>query len=199
MKKVLLFATILAVISIYACQKESLSSVATTSDLGYATDRDSTGGHGHHHQGPGGPLGDSLHHHQHPFDSLGHHPFDSLGHHHGLDSLGHHHLDSLHHVVDTTFTPGGPHHGGPNHGGPNHGPHPGGDTLNPGGGVHIQPVTIQVTDLPQAAQDWLTTNKPGAVIANVLKITKPDGTVVYVVKIKNGGVVRFDASGNKIG
>jgi hypothetical protein len=191
MKKVLLFASILAVISIYACQKESLSSTANASELGYATDRDSTGGHGHH-QGPGGPgcpggpLGDSLHHHQHPFDSLGHH---------GLDSLMHHHLDSLHHhVIDTTFTPGGPHHGGPNHG-----PHPGGDTLNPGGGVHIQPVTIQVTDLPQAAQDWLTANKPGAVIANVLKITKPDGTVVYVVKIKNGGVVRFDASGNKIG
>jgi hypothetical protein len=196
MKKVLLFASILAVISIYACQKESLSSVATTSDLGYATDRDSTGGHGHHHEGPGGPACDSLHNHHHGLDSLEHHHgLDSLNHHHGLDSLMHHHLDSLHHhVIDTTFTPGGPHHGGPHHG-----PHPGGDTLNPNGGVHIQPVTIQVTDLPQAAQDWLTTNKPGAVIANVLKITKPDGTVVYVVKIKNGGVVRFDASGNKIG
>jgi hypothetical protein len=205
MKKVLLFVSVLAVLSIYACSKESMLSTAAVSDLGYVTDRDSSTGNPHHggHHGHHGHLGDSLHFHI--LDSLGHHHgLDSLGHHHGCDSLhhhhdslGHHHHDSLHTHVDTTFHPGG-HHGGPFHG-PNNGPNHGNqDTLNQGG-VHIQPVTILVTDLPQAAQDWLTANKPGATIQKVLKTTKPDGTVVFVVKIKNGGTVRFDANGNKIG
>ncbi|MBU6339926.1 MAG: hypothetical protein KGS48_00405 [Bacteroidetes bacterium] len=123
MKNFLLFSLVVTLLSIYACQKDSLSGLTATSDLASVTDRDSTGGP-HGPGGPGGPHCDSLHNHHHPLDSLNHPPFDSLhNHHHPLDSLGHPPFDSLHHPIDTTghgpHFPGGP-HGGPKGGAGHH-------------------------------------------------------------------------------
>lgn len=110
---------------------------------------------------------------------------------HRGDSLGGHPHDSLH-LCDTTRGPRRPHHldslFGP------HGPH--GDTLN-NGGCRVRPIAIAVTDLPKAAQDWLTANAAGLEIATVTKVTLRNCTIEYVVRFKNRRSVIFDANGNK--
>jgi hypothetical protein len=178
MKKFLLISSLACIGLMYACQKDS--NLLDVHSMDAVTDRDGEHGHGHGgggHHGGGHPHPDSLWHHGDSLhvDSVHHH-----GHHHGgLDSLGHPHPDSL-------FN----HHGG-------HHPH---DSLNnPGSGCHVPPVTITVTELPQLAQDWLSTNQPNAVIQRVRKVTRPDCKVFYMVKIEGSAPIRFDADGNKIG
>ncbi len=172
MKKVLLFAGVLALIS-YSCQKDALSVSdyqLTGSEL---TAEDRGGGHGH----GGGHHGDSLNH-----DSTNHH-LDSI--HHQHDSTWVHHQDSIHN--DTTGTHGGGHHG-------HHNGNPGSDST----ACHVPPATITVAELPQAAQDWLAANQSGATISSVTKFTNHNCKVSYRVKIDGVGVIRFDADGNKI-
>lgn len=162
-----------AVAFLPACQKELLDSTDTAlaSTTFGAEDR---GGGG---DSTGGPRRHRHHGHP-PHDSLGHPPHDSL-HPHPHDSLHPHPFDSIR----------------PPHGGGGHHPH---DSI-PGGGCKTPPVSITVTDLPQAAQDWLKTNYPDATIQSVKKVTQRDCTVIYVVKIKDQQrPVRFDADGKKI-
>jgi len=114
------------------------------------------------------------HHHdllRHPHDSLRHHPHDSIY----IVHHGHHP-----HGLDSTFT-GGPHH-----------PH---DTI--GNGCNKPPVAITVTDLPAAAQAWLTANAAGAEIKSVLKVTRRDCKVEYIVRVKGRQPIVFDADGKK--
>ncbi len=183
MRKQILLLGLLFFAGFYACQKDALTSSDFTSGNVAVTDRGGDG-HGHMHgDSTGNHHPDSLWHHHH--DSLGHHHLDSLWHHHH-DSLGHHphHGDSTGHPPhDSTWTPGGH---------PPHGPH------GPGGACTAATELITVADLPQAAQDWLAANQAGATIESVVKRTKPDCSVYYKVKIEGGGVIRFDADGNKI-
>lgn len=179
MKKFLLFSGFVAFGLFYACQKDALSSTDLTQTDLSVIDRGGDGPHGgggHHGGGP--HHGDSTHidsTHQHPLDTLHHHhPADTLQH-PPFDTSGHHHhLDSLDHPPhDTTWT-------------------------HPGNGCHVPPAAITVTDLPAAAQDWLAANQPGATIEKILKFTKPDCTVFYMVKIDGTGPIRFDSDGNKV-
>lgn len=178
-------ALLFAVVFLPACQKESLlnpTDVALSSLS--AADR-----------GPGDTLTGDFHRHRHHHDSLGHNdPLDSL--HHHLDSLHHAHLDSLHHHLDSLHIGGhGNHHplDSTHIGGGGHHPHDSTTTT----GCHVKPVVIAVTDLPAAAQAWLTANAAGADIKSVLKVTRPDCTIEYVVRIKGKQLIRFDANGNK--
>ena len=66
-------------------------------------------------------------------------------------------------------------------------------------GCHVPPAVITVTDLPQAAQDWLAANQPGASIESVVRFTRIDCKVGYTVKLADGTKIRFDADGKKLG
>lgn len=59
--------------------------------------------------------------------------------------------------------------------------------------------SIPFTDLPTAAQTYINTNLGGVdSVKFVLKITLPDSTVEYSVRLTNGKHVHFDANGNII-
>jgi hypothetical protein len=178
MKKFLLGAMLATMSLLYACEKDNslLDTAADTITNNAAGDRDSThqGGGGPHHGGGGHHQPDSLH------QGGGHHPHDSLF------TGNPHHLDSLHVHGDSTHV----HHGG----GGQH-PH---DSTGPNGGCHVAPQSITVSELPPAAQDWLTANAAGATVKSVRKVTRPDCTVIYVVKTEGAAPYKFDADGNKI-
>lgn len=54
---------------------------------------------------------------------------------------------------------------------------------------------ITFADLPAAAQTYLNTNTTVANITTVVKITKPDGTVVYGVRLSDNTHYAFDSAG----
>lgn len=58
--------------------------------------------------------------------------------------------------------------------------------------------SIAATDLPQAAQDYITANYAEQSIAEAYKLTKEDGSIFYVAKLSNDTKVIFDASGTFI-
>jgi hypothetical protein len=57
---------------------------------------------------------------------------------------------------------------------------------------------ITFDELPAGAQDYLNTNNLTASIALVIKLTKPDGTVVYIVRLTDNKKYAFDADGNLV-
>lgn len=64
---------------------------------------------------------------------------------------------------------------------------------NPNGAATFE--VIAVTALPQAAQDYLTTNGQTSSVVIAVKITKPDGTIVYAVRLSDNTRVSFDSAG----
>ncbi len=56
-------------------------------------------------------------------------------------------------------------------------------------------VEITLAELPTAIQTYLTTNGHTTDIAHVLRATKPDGTVIYGVRLTNNTMITFDATG----
>lgn len=54
---------------------------------------------------------------------------------------------------------------------------------------------IAFTDLPAAAQTYLNTNTTVANITTIVKITKPDGTIVYGVRLNDNTHFAFDSTG----
>jgi hypothetical protein len=56
-------------------------------------------------------------------------------------------------------------------------------------------VTVAFTDLPAAAKTYLTTNADVTKITHIIKITKPDGTVQYGVRLSDNKHFHFDAAG----
>ncbi|MBL7816333.1 MAG: hypothetical protein JNL70_15035 [Saprospiraceae bacterium] len=59
-------------------------------------------------------------------------------------------------------------------------------------------VEITLAELPAAAQTYLTTNGHTTDIAQVVKATKPDGTVIYGVRLTNNTMITFNAAGEVI-
>jgi hypothetical protein len=59
-------------------------------------------------------------------------------------------------------------------------------------------VTITFNDLPAAAKTYLNANTTVANIVAVIKVTKPDGTFVYGVRLADNTRFTFDAAGAKI-
>jgi hypothetical protein len=56
-------------------------------------------------------------------------------------------------------------------------------------------VTILLADLPAAAQTYVNAHTTAANIAGIIKITKPDGTVIYGVRLTDNTRFTFDAAG----
>jgi hypothetical protein len=56
-------------------------------------------------------------------------------------------------------------------------------------------VTILLTDLPAAAQTYVNAHTTAANIAGIIKITKPDGTIIYGVRLTDNTRFTFDAAG----
>lgn len=54
---------------------------------------------------------------------------------------------------------------------------------------------IEVSDLPQTTQDYLSTNHSSEIVEKAFSITKRDGTVIYGVKLATGEALFFDESG----
>ena len=54
---------------------------------------------------------------------------------------------------------------------------------------------ITLTDLPAAAQTYLSSNTTVANISTIVKITKPDGTIVYGVRMTDNTFYAFDSAG----
>jgi hypothetical protein len=54
---------------------------------------------------------------------------------------------------------------------------------------------IAFADLPAAAQTYLNTNTTVANIMGIIKITKPDGTIIYGVRMTDNTRYTFDAAG----
>lgn len=54
---------------------------------------------------------------------------------------------------------------------------------------------IEVSDFPQMAQDYLSTNHSSANVEKAFSMTKRDGTVIYGVKLDTGEALFFDESG----
>jgi Putative beta-lactamase-inhibitor-like, PepSY-like len=81
---------------------------------------------------------------------------------------------------------GGGHGGGHGHGwGRGRGSHPG----------RIAGDSIGFSGLPSAAQTYLLTNSDTSKIVRIVKITLPDGTFQYVVRLNNRTHLHFDAAG----
>jgi hypothetical protein len=59
-------------------------------------------------------------------------------------------------------------------------------------------VTITFNDLPAAAKTYLNANTTVANIVAIIKVTKPDGTFVYGVRLADNTRFTFDAAGVKI-
>lgn len=174
MKNLLSLVTFVTLAMLFACTKESLTVTDVYTDTAAVSLTDRDGGKAGKHPGFRHHHGDSTH----VFDSTHVHSHDSI---HVHDSTHVHPNDSTHVHPHDTIQPGGGHHG---NGG--------------GNGCHVPPAVIAVTDLPQAAQDWLAANPPAAAIESVVRRTKVDCTVTYTVKLADGTKIRFDADGNKI-
>lgn len=54
---------------------------------------------------------------------------------------------------------------------------------------------IAFADLPAAAQTYLNTNTTVANIVGIIKVTKPDGTFIYGVRLSDNTRYTFDAAG----
>lgn len=83
---------------------------------------------------------------------------------------------------DSTHLPRDSSHHGWGHG---HGDHPG----------HVAGDSIGFSALPSAAKTYLLTNSDTSKIAKIVKITLPDGTFQYVVRLKDHTHIHFDAAG----
>lgn len=59
-------------------------------------------------------------------------------------------------------------------------------------------IDILFANLPTAAQTYLNTNVTVANIAMIVQLTKPDGTIYYLVRMNDGTRITFDASGNVV-
>jgi hypothetical protein len=59
-------------------------------------------------------------------------------------------------------------------------------------------VTILLIELPAAAQTYVNIHTTAANIAGIIKITKPDGTVIYGVRLTDNTRYTFDAAGGLI-
>lgn len=57
---------------------------------------------------------------------------------------------------------------------------------------------IETTELPTAAQTYLTTNYPSDPIVKALSFNRGEGEQYYVVKLESGERVAFDSEGNMI-
>lgn len=57
-------------------------------------------------------------------------------------------------------------------------------------------LVITFGELPQTAQDYITTNYSKDNVRRIVKVTEPDGTVRYIVALKDGTHLYFDANGN---
>lgn len=56
-------------------------------------------------------------------------------------------------------------------------------------------IVIAFADLPAAAQTYLNTNTTVANIVGIIKVTKPDGTITYGVRMADNTRYTFDAAG----
>lgn len=70
--------------------------------------------------------------------------------------------------------------------------------MTPAGAHVMTEVEIAVSDLPQAAQDYVKNNLSGKKIMEAVKITAADGTVSYEAEA-GGEDYLFDANGNYTG
>ncbi len=106
-------------------------------------------------------------------------------------------------------TPNGPGGGGPHPGGngggngePGTGPGNGGGGGEPTGAcAGTKPEKITAEALPSAALDYIKATYPNAEIKDIIKITKPDCTINYIVRLKDGEkprLVVFDEKGGVI-
>ena len=59
----------------------------------------------------------------------------------------------------------------------------------------IQFVEITLAELPAAIQTYLTTNGHTTDISHVVKATKPNGTIIYGVRLTNNTIITFDSTG----
>ncbi len=59
-------------------------------------------------------------------------------------------------------------------------------------------VTITLADLPAAARTYVNAHTTAANIAGIIKVTKPDGTIEYGVRLTDNTRYTFDAAGNLI-
>ncbi len=59
-------------------------------------------------------------------------------------------------------------------------------------------VDVLFADLPATAQTYLNANVTVTDIAMIVKLTKPDGTIFYLVRMNDGTRITFDASGNVV-
>jgi hypothetical protein len=75
---------------------------------------------------------------------------------------------------------------------------------NLGGGRHNHPNggrgdSIGFAQLPAAAQTYINTNSGGAdSVKRMFRVTLPDSTVMYAVRLNNGTHLHFDANGNLV-
>ncbi len=56
-------------------------------------------------------------------------------------------------------------------------------------------VEITLAELPAVIQTYLTTNGHTTDIDHIVKVTKPDGTVIYGIRLTNNTMITFDANG----
>ena len=56
-------------------------------------------------------------------------------------------------------------------------------------------VEITLAELPTVIQTYLSTNGHTADIDHIIKVTKPDGTVIYGVRLTNNTMITFDSTG----
>lgn len=59
-------------------------------------------------------------------------------------------------------------------------------------------VDVLFTELPTAAQTYLNANVTVANISIIIKLTKPNGTEYYLVRMNDGTRITFDATGNVV-
>lgn len=56
-------------------------------------------------------------------------------------------------------------------------------------------VEITLAELPTVIQTYLTTNGHTTDISHIVKVTKPDGTIIYGVRLTNNTMITFDSTG----
>ena len=56
-------------------------------------------------------------------------------------------------------------------------------------------VEITLAELPTVIKTYLTTNGHTTDIDHIVKVTKPDGTVIYGIRLTNNTMITFDATG----
>ena len=58
---------------------------------------------------------------------------------------------------------------------------------------------LEADDIPQGITDYITSNYPDDAIENARVVERPNGEILYIIKLIMNGIIRFDENGQFIG